>query len=77
VPWYLNVHEAHNEIDALSALVRKQFGDSIELFVHTDGCLDFSCGICSKADCTVRKHPFEKKIIWTTQNVSSDQKHRL
>lgn len=46
VPWYLNVHEAHNEIDALATLVRTHFGDSLELFVHTDGCLDFSCAIC-------------------------------
>src|SRR5688572_17653911 len=26
VPWYLNVHEAHREIDALANLVRKEFG---------------------------------------------------
>ena len=46
VPWYLNVHEAHAEIDALIALIKKEFGDAIEFFVHSDGCLDFSCPIC-------------------------------
>jgi len=75
VPWYLNVHEAHREIDALASLVRKEFGDSLEMFVHSDGCLDFSCKICSKAECPVRKNPFEKKIEWTMENVSVDQKH--
>ncbi|HMU72584.1 MAG TPA: cation diffusion facilitator family transporter, partial [Ferruginibacter sp.] len=59
VPWYLNVHEAHREIDALSNLVKNEFGESVELFVHSDGCLDFSCRICTLADCTVRKHAFE------------------
>lgn len=77
VPWYLNVHEAHKEIDALSNLVKNEYGESVELFVHSDGCLDFSCNICTKNDCTVRKHPFEKKIEWTMENISSNQKHRV
>lgn len=77
VPWYLNVHEAHQEIDALSSLIRNQFGDSIELFVHSDGCLDFSCSICTKQNCDVRKKPFEKKIDWTATNILADQKHRI
>jgi len=77
VPWYLNVHEAHREVDALSLRIRQEFGDSIELFVHSDGCLDFSCAICSKTDCSVRQHPFEKKIEWTVENILSDKKHRL
>lgn len=77
VPWYLNVHEAHVEIDALSHLVKNEFGESMELFVHSDGCLDFSCGICTKQDCPVRKHSFEKKIEWTMRNISADTKHQL
>ncbi len=77
VPWYLNVHEAHNEIDSLSALVKNEFGESVELFVHSDGCLDFSCAVCVKQDCTVRKHPFEKRIAWTMGNISSNKKHTV
>ena len=77
VPWYLNVHEAHREIDQLSGLVRKDFGESVELFVHSDGCLEFSCSICVKQNCTERKLSFEKKITWTMQNISSDKKHQL
>lgn len=77
VPWYLNVHEAHAEIDALIALIKKEFGDAVEFFVHTDGCLDFSCHICGKEDCPVRKHPFEKRVEWTLQNIISNKKHGL
>jgi cation diffusion facilitator family transporter len=77
VPWYLNVHEAHLEIDDLASLVKKEFGESVELFVHSDGCMEFSCPICSKADCTVRQHPFEKKVQWTMENISSNRKHHL
>ncbi len=75
VPWYLNVHEAHVEIDALADLIRKEFGESIELFVHSDGCLLFQCHICSKQECPVRQHPFEKTVEWTLENVSRNKKH--
>ena len=77
VPWYLNVHQAHDEIDALSNLVKSAFGESMELFVHSDGCLDFSCNICTKQDCTVRKHEFVEKVYWTMENISGNSKHRL
>lgn len=77
VPWYFNVHEAHDEIDTLALLVRKEFGQSLELFVHSDGCLEFQCKICSKPDCPVRKHAFEKRIEWTVENISTNQKHNV
>lgn len=77
VPWYLNVHQAHAEIDALAAPIRKEFGESLELFVHSDGCLPFSCQICNKADCTERMNNFEKRIQWTLENISTNKKHEL
>lgn len=77
VPWYLNVHEAHHEIEALVMLVQKEFGSTIEFFVHTDGCLPFSCSLCNKFTCPVRQHPFEKKVEWTLANLLSNRKHRL
>lgn len=77
VPWYLNIHEAHLEIDELTNLIKKQFGDYIELFVHTDGCLPFSCTICTKTDCTVRQQPMKARLEWTLENIISNQKHRL
>jgi len=77
VPWYLNVHEAHTEVDALSSLVRQEFGESVELFVHVDGCLPFSCKVCNKQNCNERKHNFERRIDWTLENVLQDQKHHV
>ena len=77
VPWFLNVREAHKEIDALSNLVKNQFGESVELFVHSDACMEFSCRICSKFECNVRQHPFEKKVEWTMDNISSNHKHHV
>lgn len=77
VPWYLNVHEAHREIDALAEPIRNEFGESLELFVHSDGCLPFSCRICSKTNCRERQHTFEQRIDWTLDNISSNKKHGL
>ncbi len=77
VPWYLNINEAHAEIDALIELVRKEFGDAIEFFVHTDGCLYSQCSLCGKMDCPVRKHPFIHRIEWTVENIRSNKKHQL
>lgn len=77
IPWYFNIHEGHNEVDALDKLVKDNFGDSIELFVHTDGCLDFSCKICDKKECQFRKFDFVKKVDWTIENISTDIKHHI
>ncbi|MET0635909.1 MAG: cation diffusion facilitator family transporter [Chitinophagaceae bacterium] len=77
VPWYLNVNQAHSEIDTLSMLVRKEYGESVELFVHTDGCIPVQCPICDKRDCPVRQHPFQQEITWTLKNISTDKKHQL
>ena len=76
VPWYLNVHEAHNEIDILAGLIREKYGEAIELFVHSDGCLPFQCHICNNLDCSVRQETFDHQITWTVENVAQDKKHQ-
>lgn len=77
VPWYLNINEAHSEIDKLATLIQNEFGESFELFVHTDGCLYSQCSLCFKSDCPVRKHNFEKRIQWTLENISQNKKHEF
>jgi divalent metal cation (Fe/Co/Zn/Cd) transporter len=77
VPWYLNINEAHLEIDKLTGLVRDRFGSSVEFFIHTDGCLEASCPICDKSDCPVRQHALVRKIEWTVENISENKKHSL
>lgn len=76
VPWYFNVHQAHDEVEELHKAVKEKFGDSVELFIHTDGCLDFSCAVCTLSDCAERKQVFREKIDWTVENISTNQKHR-
>ena len=77
VPWYFNVHQAHAEIDELAKIIRSNFGETLELFVHSDGCLYFQCPICRKKDCPVRQHNFEKSVHWTLDNALQNEKHSL
>jgi cation diffusion facilitator family transporter len=77
IPWYFNVHESHTEIDKLNNLVNNHFGESIEMFVHTDGCLDYSCEICDRRECPVRKGVFKSSIEWSVMNISDNHKHKI
>jgi cation diffusion facilitator family transporter len=76
VPWYLTVLEAHAEIDALTSLIRNEFGEDLEFFVHSDACMEFSCPICIKEDCRVRQHPLVERVVWRLDNVVPNRKHR-
>lgn len=75
VPWYLNVQEAHDEVEAVAQVVREQIDPSIELFIHTDPCIMPSCAICSKANCEVRRQPFQERVEWDFEKVIADRKH--
>jgi cation diffusion facilitator family transporter len=77
VPWFFNINEGHDEVDKLSEIVRENFSNTVEFFVHTDGCLDFSCQICCKKNCPARKFDFVKSIEWTVTNISLNTKHAI
>lgn len=77
IPWYFNINQGHEEVKALEEMIRVNFGEHVELFVHTDGCLPTSCPVCIKHDCAVRQHELVKRIEWTVENVSFNSKHTL
>jgi len=78
VPWYFNVNEAHREVDALDRLIRENFPQTIEMFVHTDGCVPpGSCSVCPLTACPERRRRFEKRLEWTLENITTNQKHAM
>ena len=77
VPWYMNVREAHREVDNLDKLIKENFGESVEMFVHTDACVEYSCKICTKTDCDVRQSDFVKKLDWTQVDIADNNKHQI
>lgn len=77
VPWYLNVLDAHNEVEALQQLIKSEFGDAIEFFVHTDGIFPVSCPVSFNANGTTNSDaPVEKKY-WTLENILNDKRYGL
>ncbi|MFN0215352.1 MAG: hypothetical protein ACKVT2_13935 [Saprospiraceae bacterium] len=76
VPWYFDVNQAHAEVSILEKLIAEEFQQSLEMFVHTDGCVPpGSCGVCPLQNCEVRKASFERRLEWTLENVTLNQKH--
>lgn len=77
VPFYLNLHEAHEVLDQVTEMFRMHFKDRVEFFIHVDGCLFSQCNLCSITSCRVRQHDFKQHVVWTIDNIQSNQKHKL
>jgi len=77
MPWFYTLRESKIKLDEFEKIVAQNFGRAFEMFVHIDGCFDFSCKICEKHDCPHRKYPFQKRIDWTIENIELDQNHSL
>jgi cation diffusion facilitator family transporter len=76
VPWYFNVNEAHKEVDELDKLIGDNFSHTLEMFVHTDGCVPAgSCRVCPLTDCSKREAQFNGRFEWTFENITNDAKH--
>jgi cation diffusion facilitator family transporter len=77
VPWYLNVLEAHGEVEALQQLIKSQFGDAIEFFVHTDGTFPVSCPVRFNANGTTNTNVSIEKKYWTLEDILNDKRYGL
>ena len=71
VPFYLNVLEAHDEVDALQQLIQSEFGDAVEFFVHTDGTYPVSCRLSGNRS---NQADFLETKEWTLQNILSNER---
>ena len=75
LPWYYRVAAAEKEIHALEELIRQHFGGKVELFIHIDGCMPYSCKLCAIENCPVRQEAFKGQIEWNLENVWANKKH--
>ncbi|MFN8672994.1 MAG: cation diffusion facilitator family transporter [Candidatus Sericytochromatia bacterium] len=69
VPWYFTVRQAHHEIKDLENKIKDKFGNTVEMFIHTDNCKTFHCKNCIKNDCEKREEAFSEKIEWTLKDI--------
>ena len=77
LPWYYTVREAHIEIEQLEQLIDLEMSKKVEMFIHSDECSGFQCKICQKVNCNDRNDEFVKKIEWTLENVTVNEKHSI
>lgn len=77
LPWYEDLEKSHREVKLLEKLVNDNFGNRVELFIHTDPCLPTSCSICTLQDCSERKFPFEQKMDWKLPLLLKNKPHSL
>ncbi len=74
VPFYLDILEAHDEVDALRNNIMAEFGDAVEMFVHTDGSYPVSCAVLfknGKAEITSTINNEE----WTVEKIMKNERH--
>jgi cation diffusion facilitator family transporter len=75
LPWYYRVADAEKEIRSLEHLIQEHFGGKVELFIHIDGCMPYSCKLCAIENCPVRQESFKGQIQWNLENVWANHKH--
>lgn len=75
LPWYLDLRDAHAEMEEMIVSIAKVSDRNIEFNFHMDDCRPISCEICQIFDCKVRQQAFVKKVEWSAANISQIQKH--
>jgi cation diffusion facilitator family transporter len=71
IPWYLNVIEAHAEIDHMKTIVTAHYAEEVDLTIHTDACNETLCSSCVKKDCQYRSKPFSDGTKWTVESITT------
>lgn len=77
LPWYNDLKTSHDDLKNIEALILEEFNHKVELFIHPDPCLPFSCNVCQLNTCPVRQNPFVQKVEWTVENVMNNAKHSV
>jgi cation diffusion facilitator family transporter len=77
LPFYATLQEVHDEVKHMENILNDNFDNKIELFVHTDPCMQLPCNICRVADPKYRLQDFKKEVEWNAGNLMRNKKHHL
>ncbi|WP_394665662.1 cation diffusion facilitator family transporter [uncultured Chryseobacterium sp.] len=77
LPWYYSLRDAHNEMEKVIILLAKNTKRTVEFNFHMDDCKPISCSVCQISNCPVREKDFVKRVVWTSENVTSVDKHSI
>jgi len=77
LPFYLQLDDVHEQVKNLETVLNRDVENHVEVFVHTDPCMEIPCNICSVKDCTFRKEAQVMQINWNSENLMLNKKHQL
>lgn len=75
LPWYMNVAEAHKEIDILRDVVVANGLDNVDITIHTDACTSDLCSKCLLQSCSKRSAQFISQVRWRVESMTRKKKH--
>ncbi|MBB4806659.1 cation diffusion facilitator family transporter [Chryseobacterium defluvii] len=75
LPWYYSLRDAHKEMENVIKLLAGNTKRSIEFNFHMDDCKTISCPVCQIYECPVRERDFVKRVQWTAENITRENKH--
>ncbi|ROH95824.1 cation diffusion facilitator family transporter [Chryseobacterium daecheongense] len=75
LPWYYSLRDAHKEMENVIKLLAKHTKRSVEFNFHMDDCKTISCPVCQIKECPVREREFVKRVEWTPENITREDKH--
>ncbi len=75
VPNYFKISEADVEIRRMDELIKKKFGEQVEVFVQVEGCAPAQCVHCAVGNCPIRAHQFVARIPWELNNIWRESRH--
>jgi len=75
LPYYFDLNKVHEEVSEVDKLVNHKANSRTEFFIHADPCMPECCHYCRMPECPVRSEPKSMDIVWTTENVTKNQKH--
>ncbi|QHW00182.1 cation diffusion facilitator family transporter [Spirosoma endbachense] len=75
LPYYWELNQVHDEVHHFENTLKDGFLGEVEIFVHTDPCVNECCHYCRVANCPVRAFAFVNDVEWTADNLPLNQKH--
>ncbi len=77
IPFYYTIIEGHQISENLSKILIDHFKGRAEFFIHIDACMNYQCNLCQIENCIERKSEFSQKVIWTNENLITNNKHQI
>jgi cation diffusion facilitator family transporter len=74
LPRDMPLHEAHDQVDAMEALLRTHLGRAADVMIHADPCSDQRCPVCDADPCDLRQSATVATPIWSP-STTGDPSH--